>query len=294
MPTVHFTIKDVNENPLPATTFTISAGYPDTGYVPGDPVPVPVNATTDALGRFTLELVSTTAPYYITLASTESSSAFTAYKFFVPETSASELQADVLYVDLGNHLKLLNDASVLALIEAKVSVANQMALYGPSLLSYLESMDETLRTGASQVLEHTVADGDIAVADDAQAKRRVYKGITTNNTPTRLTRDDGTQVVPVPAHGVMTYSILVSGGNTTTPEGAGYQITGCIMRGASVDSTALIGTPTVIVLGESDSSWDASVDYDATLGGLKILVTGATGKTIHWVALVDTSVVKCQ
>lgn len=293
MPTVNFTMRDIYERPMAFRTFTISAGYPDTGYVPGDPVPVPVNATTDDLGRFSLELVATPAPYYITLTGTKTST-FTAYKFFVPETSASVLEADMLYVDLGTQLKLLNDASLAALIEAKVSVFNQMALYGPSLLAYLETASQTIQEGVQRVPEHTVVDGDIAVEDDAQAKRRVYKGITTNNTPTRLTRDDGTQVVPVPAHGVMTYSILVSGGNTTTPEGAGYQITGCIMRGASVDSTALIGTPTVIVLGESDSSWDASVDYDATLGGLKILVTGATGKTLHWVALVDTSVVKCQ
>jgi len=293
MPTVHFTIRDVNEDPIPFGTFTISAGYPDTGYTPGDPVPVPVNATTDELGRFTLDLVSSTAPYYITLTGA-SSSTFTAYKFFVPETSASELQADMLYVDLGNHLKLLNDASVAALIEAKVSVMNQMALYGPSLLSYLESMDETIRNGASVVNASTVKEGDIAVEDDAYGQRRVYKAITTNGTATRMTLDDGTEVVAVPAHGTVTFSILVTAGNVAALESAGYQITGCIQRAASVDSTALVNTPTVTVVGETDSSWGVSVDADIVYGGLKIMVTGASGKTIHWNALVDTCVLKRQ
>lgn len=291
MPTVNFTMRDIYERPMAFRTFTISAGYPDTGYVPGDPVPVPVNATTDDLGRFSLELVATPAPYYITLTGTKTST-FTAYKFFVPETSASVLEADMLYVDLGTQLKLLNDASLAALIEAKVSVFNHMALYGPSLLAYLETMSQTIQDGVQRVPEHTVVDGDIAVEDDAYGRRMVYKGSTTNATPTILTRDDGTAVVVAPANSVSGFHLMITGVNTGTLEGASYLVTGCIMRDASVDSTVLVGTPTLTVLGETDATWTVGVDADTVLGGLKILVTGAAGKTIKWSAVVDVGVVK--
>lgn len=291
MPTVNFTMRDIYERPLAFRTFTISAGYPDTGYIPGDPVPVPVNATTDDLGKFSLELVATPAPYYITLTGTKTST-FTAYKFFVPETSATVLEADMLYVDLGTQLKLLNDASLAALIEAKVSVFNRMALYGPSLLAYLETMSQTILDNAQRVREHTVVDGDLVNEGDAYGRRMIYKGTTTNATSTPLTRDDGTAVVVAPANSVSGFNILITGVNTGTLEGASYQVTGCIMRDASVDSTVLVGTPTLTVLGESDATWTVDVDADTVLGGLKILVTGAAGKTIKWSAVVDVGVVK--
>ena len=122
MTTVVFTLKGLDGVPIPNTAFTITAGLPDEVYDPEVVVPPKQTFITDALGVATVELVATAAPYYMAKA-TQSSDDMIAYKFFVPESSGT-LVGEMLYVDLGLHQRLLNDRSLLSLIETKVSVTN--------------------------------------------------------------------------------------------------------------------------------------------------------------------------
>lgn len=125
MPNVTFTLKDINGVPLANTAFKICAGFPDEDYDPLLPIPAEQTVTTDLDGEVIVDLQATTAPYYISKA-TGTVDEHVAYKFFVPDVT-SDLNADFIYVDLGLHQRLLNDAHLVTLIDAKVNVMNRMA-----------------------------------------------------------------------------------------------------------------------------------------------------------------------
>lgn len=75
-----------------------------------------------------------------------------------------------------------------------------------------------------------------------------------------------------------------------------WDIVGSIKRGAAAANTALLGTPTITVLGAdtnlgADNTTGAiiAITADTTNGGLLITVTGQTDKTLRWVATVHTT-----
>ena len=70
-------------------------------------------------------------------------------------------------------------------------------------------------------------------------------------------------------------------------ESAGYLIQGVIDRNSGAATTALVGSPTVTVLAEDTAAWDVAVSADTGYGSLKVAITGETGKTINWVAVID-------
>jgi hypothetical protein len=67
-------------------------------------------------------------------------------------------------------------------------------------------------------------------------------------------------------------------------ESAGYKIEGVIDNNAG--TTALVGTPTVTVLGEDTAAWDVVAEADNTNDALVFKVTGEASKTIRWGAVV--------
>ena len=144
MTTVVFTLTGLNGESIPYTQFKVEAASPDGAYDPEYIVPSPVTFTTDALGKATVELAATNAPYFITRM-TGSVDDFIAYKFFVPE-STQPIAANMLYVDLGKQLKLSTDRSLYALIEAKVSMLH--ALDMAQTLSTIVPA-ETIRTATN-------------------------------------------------------------------------------------------------------------------------------------------------
>lgn len=151
MTTVVFTLKDLEGVPIPNTAFTITAGLPDEAYDPEVVVPPEQTFTTDALGVATVELMATEAPYYLSKA-TQSSDDMIAFKFFVPE-SEDTLVGEMLYVDLGLHQRLLNDRSLLALIETKVSVLNAANL----AIMHAEASETNAATVAAAVVTANTA-----------------------------------------------------------------------------------------------------------------------------------------
>lgn len=120
MTTVVFTLTGLDGEVIPHTSFKVVATYPDGTVDPEYVVPAPVTFTTDGVGVATVTLTATTAPYYVSKAS-GSVDDFIGFKFFVPQSS-TPLAANLLYVDLGRHLKLGTDRSLYALIETKVGM----------------------------------------------------------------------------------------------------------------------------------------------------------------------------
>ena len=70
-----------------------------------------------------------------------------------------------------------------------------------------------------------------------------------------------------------------------------YHVIGGIRREATANTTTLVGTPTVTVLGEDVAAYGVAVSADTTNGSLKVEVTGDTGDEVQWVCtLVVTQV----
>jgi len=137
--------------------------------------------------------------------------------------------------------------------------------------------------------EMAYASGGFAVAGDAQASTYVLRREYTmaagtwhdlfldgNSISQRLTIADGRTV---------TFDILISG-RTEAGESAGYRIEGVIENVGGV--TALVGTPTITVLGEDDAAWNVQVLASDALDALLPQVQG-NGETIRWVATVHTA-----
>lgn len=122
MTTLRFTLKNLEGELLPNTQFKISAGYPDDTYDPELELPANTLFTTDNNGEALVTLAPLSVPYYLTRA-TDTLDDMIAFKFFVPN-SATVLEADFTYVDLGSHLHTLADNSMYTFIETKVALAN--------------------------------------------------------------------------------------------------------------------------------------------------------------------------
>ncbi len=67
-------------------------------------------------------------------------------------------------------------------------------------------------------------------------------------------------------------------------ESAAYLVTGAIKNDAG--TTALVGVPTVTVVGEDDASWGVSVAANNTDDTLDITCTGSATDAVHWVGTV--------
>ena len=97
---------------------------------------------------------------------------------------------------------------------------------------------------------------------------------------------------------VYTFRVLISAHNSAnTTDIAGWKIEGVISRGANAASTALVGTPTVTLLGATSGAISAgwgtlssvAAVADTTNGALQIQVTGVASTTIRWSARVETN-----
>jgi hypothetical protein len=130
---------------------------------------------------------------------------------------------------------------------------------------------------------------------------------TTTTGATPLTSDFSTtnatnqMVLPNGASGtvsVYTFRVLISAHNSAnTTDIAGWEIKGVISRGNGVGTTALVGTPTVTLLGATTGAitagWgtvsNVAAVADTTYGALQITVTGVASTTIRWSATVEAN-----
>lgn len=147
--------------------------------------------------------------------------------------------------------------------------------------------------------------GMFAAAGDAQWGLHVLRRQTTDATLTVLTADanaPGAANIPVlPNTSLYGFRIRVTciqsaGSAGTVGDCKAWDVVGSIKRGAAAANTALLGTPTITVLG-ADTGLGAdnvtgaiiSITADTTRGGINVNVTGEVNKTLRWVASVETT-----
>jgi hypothetical protein len=149
--------------------------------------------------------------------------------------------------------------------------------------------------------------GRISSNGDAQNSVFNLQVTTTNATLTELTATGGSAssslipALPAPSastSSVYTFRGLVSAKDTATTNAAGWEIKGVIQRtGSGVGTVALVGTPTITLLGANagaiSAGWglvaNVTVTADTTYGGISVNVTGAASTTIRWNCRLDTS-----
>jgi hypothetical protein len=146
---------------------------------------------------------------------------------------------------------------------------------------------------SAQSGKYAYGSGMFSAKGDAQTGMMVLRRSTTDATATVLTSDGNaastTNQVILPNDSTYFFRAHVVARRTDVDgESAAYVFEGCIDRQTNAASTALVGTPSKVVLAEDTAAWDVSVSADTTNGGLAITVTGEAAKTIRWVAMVST------
>ena len=118
---------------------------------------------------------------------------------------------------------------------------------------------------------------------------------TTDATATVLTSDTSaaaaTNQVTLPNNSAYSFSGEVIAGVTGAGDSARWTINGAIKRGANAASTAMIGTPTVVMthFDAGAATWVVAVTADTTLGCITVTFTGAAATTIRVVAKIQTT-----
>lgn len=134
----------------------------------------------------------------------------------------------------------------------------------------------------------TQANGRFGSQGDAQVGRYLLRSTSINASHTELFLDGtgGNQRLTLPSDTTWMFNITVVGHRTDASDGhAGYKLSGVVFRQGTIN-TSLLGTPTKHILSETDPSWDAFVEVNAD--SLVVKTVGEMGKTIRWLALVET------
>src|SRR5579859_927142 len=133
--------------------------------------------------------------------------------------------------------------------------------------------------------------GEFSLAGDAQHGTYILRNQTTNATQTHLFLDGTSLEYIVPPNTVVSFNIMIAAINTAiTGAGGGWKFEGVIYRGATVSTTAFIGTPAETTLGRSGGfNATVTVAANASTGALAIEVTGLTSTTINWLATLETT-----
>jgi hypothetical protein len=132
----------------------------------------------------------------------------------------------------------------------------------------------------------TIGGGRFAADGDAQSTVVTLKRQTTDANAGELRAGYPTERLTLPNNTTWAFDGLVLARRADADnESAAWQVSGCIDRNGAANTTALVGTPTVTVLGDDSSgAWQLAVTADTSNGALKFGITGEAAKTINWVA----------
>lgn len=133
--------------------------------------------------------------------------------------------------------------------------------------------------------------GNFDEENDAQSNTYVLRNTTSGAAYTELFLDGVGQRLVVTPHSVWTYEIIVTAKRTdTNTDAAAFKIVGSVARNALPSSVFMVGTTiSITVIGRTDHTWDVYTDTDISTGALTVKVKGAMGKTVRWVAKVETT-----
>ena len=146
-------------------------------------------------------------------------------------------------------------------------------------------------SGNAPILTGTqfISTGNFEVEGDARAGVYMQRNETTGLAITRLYTNGVDKDLVVGQHSVWTYEILLSAKRIDGGfDAASFKLTGAVARNIELSSVAIVGSPSVTVIGRTDADWDAAIDVDPTVGALVIKVHGSLGKTVRWVAKITT------
>tara|TARA_R100001163_G_scaffold44458_1_gene33576 strand:- start:465 stop:1613 length:1149 start_codon:yes stop_codon:yes gene_type:complete len=132
---------------------------------------------------------------------------------------------------------------------------------------------------------HTTGAG-AGIQGSIQLSQFLLAAVTTDATPVKLSsKVDGSSTrPPIIANQSVMFTAEIIARREGATESAAYHVTGAIKNDAG--TTALVGTPTVTVVGEDDANWAVSVAANNTDDTLDISCTGAAAKRVHWVGTV--------
>jgi hypothetical protein len=133
--------------------------------------------------------------------------------------------------------------------------------------------------------------GRFNIQGDCQVGKYILRTVTTNNFLRDLTLDGpvGTSALILPDNSTWTFTATVTAHRTDGNDGhAGWIIKGVIYRDSGAGSVAFQGVPVVETISRSNQEWTINTVANNVNGSLGFTVQGESGKTIRWVASVET------
>jgi hypothetical protein len=137
--------------------------------------------------------------------------------------------------------------------------------------------------------QYSHASGALSNRGDAQFVRFVLRNTTTNNTPTKLYLDGSSAGIVLQNNYVYSFNCKILGVRSGGTFVAEYYKKVTVKRTAIVDAiTTILNTVDITAPYEGDPNTDASIAVDVSNNAIiNILVTGTTGETWKWVAVVE-------
>jgi hypothetical protein len=193
----------------------------------------------------------------------------------------------------GGYIQNGTAAAVIGGLNNQALANNAIALGGEQ--SYANGT-YTVVTGqrgtATQILQRVHGAGPFSNQADCQYERMVLSASTTDATATVLTADKSTatssNVLVVESNTSKAFHGIVLAHRTDVKQTIAWEIKGLITNIGG--TTALVGSPTVTVLGDSTSSGATiTVTANDTLDCLAITATGGVGKSFRWLATIHVN-----
>ena len=171
--------------------------------------------------------------------------------------------------------------------------SNQISGSFSSSLGYRNSSVKAKSTNigvdsqANRFGEIAFGNGRFAQNGDSQTSLFISRCSTSNAVQTEVFLDNAGERITVNTDSAIAFETLIIGKQSSSSNAAGYKISGVIVNNGG--TTALVGSITKTVLGESVASWDATIEANNTNDALVIKVTGTSSNNIRWVATTHTS-----
>ena len=145
------------------------------------------------------------------------------------------------------------------------------------------SVPSGFKAVANHYGQRSHASGAFATDGDAQTSDVIFRGVTTNNTPTEIFIDGNAVQLTIPSDTTWAFRMLIVARRADADdESAAYQLLGCIDRNSAANTTALVGTVGKTVIAEDVGGWDVDATADTTNGALVLTVTAENAKTVNW------------
>jgi hypothetical protein len=183
------------------------------------------------------------------------------------------------YTVAGDILTFTAPPEANGIIEARSVVAIQATNFS------LSNNDTVLQVVSNSQMSFT--SGGFSSPSDSISRTYILRGITTDGVESELFLDAANNRIVVPANTTVFYTAdIVARRTDATDESAGYQLKGVVDNFSG--TVADVGSLYEVIVAEDDVDYVVDARADNTNNTINIFVTGETGKTIRWTALVKT------